>query len=96
MFEQLKTILLNHKGKHNPITSAQIAFSLDIKEDDTHAKKGALIRDCARKYELPLVANHRGYYLVDYAKARCEKEKPFEERSFPSRALPFPNLFEPP
>ena len=34
--------------------------------------------------------------VVDYAKARCEKEKPFEERSFPSRALPFPNLFEPP
>ena len=23
----------------------------------------------------------------------CEKEKPFEERLFPSRALPFPNLF---
>ena len=22
----------------------------------------------------------------------CEKEKPFEERFFPSRALPFPNL----
>ena len=34
--------------------------------------------------------------IVDYAKARCEKEKPFEESSFPSRALPFPNLFEPP
>ena len=33
--------------------------------------------------------------LVAYAKARCEKEKPFEERFFPSRALPFPNLFEP-
>ena len=24
----------------------------------------------------------------------CEREKPFEERFFPSRALPFPNLFE--
>ena len=34
--------------------------------------------------------------LVDYAKARCEKEKTFEERFFPSRALPFPNLFEQP
>ena len=32
--------------------------------------------------------------LVDYAKARCEEEKPFEERFFPSRALSFPNLFE--
>ena len=37
----------------------------------------------------------RDLYLVAYAKARCEKEKPFEERFFPSRALPFPNLFEP-
>ena len=34
--------------------------------------------------------------VVDYAKARCEKEKPFKERFFPSRALPFPNLFERP
>lgn len=37
----------------------------------------------------------RNLKVVAYAKARCEKEKPFEERFFPSRALPFPNLFEP-
>ena len=48
-------------------------------------------RGCRRIAFLGYVNN-----LVDYAKARCEKEKPFEERSFPSRALPFPNLFEPP
>ena len=32
--------------------------------------------------------------LVDYAKAGCEKEPSFEEKCFPFRALPFPNLFE--
>ena len=35
-------------------------------------------------------------WIVDYAKARCEKERTFSQKVFLSRALPFPNLFEPP
>jgi hypothetical protein len=29
----------------------------------------------------------------DVERGECEREKPFEERLFPSRALSFPNLF---
>ena len=53
----------------------------------SHFCKKHIISNYNKMYNFP--------YLVAYAKARCEKEKPFEERFFPSRALPFPNLFEP-
>ena len=61
MLEQIREILLLHSGKKNPITSAK---SLGLVEDDTHAQPRALILECAEKYELPLVANNRGYYLI--------------------------------
>lgn len=64
MLEQIREILLLHNGKKNPITSAEIAKSLGIVEDDTHAQTRALILECAEKYELPLAANNRGYYLI--------------------------------
>ena len=34
------------------------------------------------------------FHLSVTQKSECEKEKPFQERFFPSRALLFPNLFE--
>lgn len=64
MLEQIREILLLHNGKKNPITSAEIAKSLGIVEDDTHAQTRALILECAEEYELPLAANNRGYYLI--------------------------------
>lgn len=64
MLEQIKNILLLHSGKRNPITSAEIARIIGIVEDDTHAQTRALILECAEKYELPLAANNRGYYLI--------------------------------
>lgn len=64
MLEQIKNILLLHRGKRNPITSAEIARIIGIVEDDTHAQTRALILECAEKYELPLAANNRGYYLI--------------------------------
>ena len=64
MLEQIKEILKNHNGKRNPITSAEIAKIIGVIEDDTHAQTRALILECAEKYELPLAANSRGYYLI--------------------------------
>ena len=51
MLEQIREILLLHNGKKNPITSAEIAKSLGIVEDDTHAQTRALILECAEEYE---------------------------------------------
>lgn len=64
MLEKIRDILLLHKGKNNPITSAKIASMIDIIEDDTHAQTRALILKCAETYKLPLAANTRGYYLI--------------------------------
>ena len=47
MLEQIREILLLHNGKKNPITSAEIAKSLGIVEDDTHAQTRALILECS-------------------------------------------------
>lgn len=64
MLKKIRDILLLHEGKRNPITSAKIASKIGIIEDDTHAKTRALIRECVEKYELPLAASNRGYYLI--------------------------------
>ena len=63
--EKIKIELENkHIGKANKITSKQIAEIIGINEDATQAKTRALILECARKYELPLAADNRGYYLI--------------------------------
>ncbi len=62
--EKLRDILLLHKGKHNKITSAQIADYLGIDEDDTHAQTRALILSVAEEYNIPLAADTRGYYII--------------------------------
>lgn len=69
MTEKIKDILLAHKGKINPITSAEIASALGFHEDDTHAQTRALIFECAKKYALPVAADNNGYYIIT-----CQKE----------------------
>ena len=64
MKKRIQKILQTHKGKEHPITSAKIAEMLGIKEDDTHAKTRAIIRECAEEYYLPLLSSNRGYYLA--------------------------------
>lgn len=64
MLETIKDILVLHEGKANAITSAEIARIIGIKEDDTHAQTRALILECAERYELPLAASNKGYYLI--------------------------------
>lgn len=63
-YEKIRDCLLIHNGKNNSITSAQIANILGFDEDDTHAKTRSLIRKTAEIYELPLVADNKGYYLI--------------------------------
>lgn len=87
MLEQIKNILLSHKGKRNPVTSTEIARKIGIIEDDTHAQTRALIFECAKKFKLPLAANNRGYYLIvdqqeydDYMENLDSRSAGIEER----------------
>lgn len=64
--EQIKNILMQHRGKSNAITSREIAVIVGINyEDDTHAKTRVMILEAAKKYKLPLAAYGDGYYLVE-------------------------------
>lgn len=69
MIEQIKDILLKHKGKKNRITASTIAGAIGIVENATYAKTRALIFECAKVYKLPLAADTKGYYLIT-----CKKE----------------------
>lgn len=64
MIEQIRDILLIHRGKQNRITSSQIARAVGITEDATYAKTRAQILECAKTYNLPLAADTKGYYLI--------------------------------
>ncbi len=64
MLEQIKDILIQHYGKKNSITASEIADMIGIVENDTHAQTRALILECAEKYELPVAANNKGYYII--------------------------------
>ena len=62
--ELIKNIMLEHRGKANKITSREISFIIGISEDDTHATTRKLILESATQYNLPLVADSGGYYLI--------------------------------
>lgn len=64
MIEQIKDILLKHKGKQNRITASMTANTVGIFENTTYAKTRALILECAKKYKLSLAADSKGYYLI--------------------------------
>lgn len=72
IIEQIKNILLEHHGKSNAITSREIADSIGIYEDDTHAKTRAMILEAAKINKLPLAADIIGYYLIDNDLEYCE------------------------
>lgn len=62
--KRIHEILQAHRGKENPIKSAQIAALLGIKEDDTHSRTRGLIKKCAVEYNLPLLSSQKGYFLA--------------------------------
>ena len=65
----IKSILQDHKGKANRITSAQVSKKIDFQNDEaTHFKIRDLIKKCAINYNLPVVADTRGYFLASTQK----------------------------
>lgn len=63
--DEIKNILEECFKKRKRITSGEIATLLNIAEDDTHYRTRSLIRECAKKYKLPLAADTKGYYLIE-------------------------------
>ena len=63
--EEIKNILMQHRGKSNAITSREIAYKVGINEDDTHAKTRKIIRDVKEKDNIPVLACNKGYYFPE-------------------------------
>lgn len=62
--EVIRNILQIHVGKSNAVKSWEIAKIIGIEENATHAQTRNLIFECAIKYNLPLAASRKGYYLI--------------------------------
>lgn len=62
--ELIDEIMKSHIGKRNAITSASICRQLGLIEDDTHVGTRRLLTLYREQYNVPLIANHKGYYLA--------------------------------
>ena len=65
--EQIKDILLEHKGKDNPITSNEIAEKINIERGKSSIRIRELITKTMIKYRLPLASVSKGYYVLNDA-----------------------------
>lgn len=62
--EEVKNILMQHRGETNAITSGKIADKVGINEDDTHPKTRKIIREIEERDNLPVLACNKGYYIA--------------------------------
>lgn len=62
--QEIRSILLKHKGKQNAIPSNKIAKIVGIPEDDTVATTRSLITKLIKNSYLPIGSSENGYYLM--------------------------------
>ena len=63
--EEIKKILLQHKGKAKAIPSNKIAKMLEIPENDTVATTRSLITKLIKNTCLPIGSSENGYYIME-------------------------------
>ena len=61
---EIKEILLDHKGKQNPISAGKIGKALNIPENDTVATTRSLITKLIKRTHLPIGSSENGYYIM--------------------------------
>ena len=66
--DQIKKIIIEHKGKANAIPANKIAETIGIKEDATMASTRALILEVLHTSDLPIGSCDHGYYLIQSQK----------------------------
>ena len=65
MYEEIKQILLQHKGKARAIKSKNISSRIGLPMEDTQKISRLAIWHTAEKYGLPLVACKNGYFIAE-------------------------------
>jgi len=64
--EQIRDILLEHKGKRNAIKSKEIAQQINIDRGPSNVKIRKLITETLKSFKLPIAGNPGlGYYLIE-------------------------------
>jgi hypothetical protein len=61
---EIKSILLAHKGKDDPIAASKIGKALGIPENDTVATTRSLITKLIKRDRIPIGSSENGYYII--------------------------------
>lgn len=65
MSEEIKNILLEHRGKENAITSKEISKMMGFPMEDTQSVSRQAIWDTAEEYGLPIISCNKGFYIAE-------------------------------
>ena len=63
--EEIKKIILEHKGKNNPVTSNEIKEILGIPDNDTAGSTRAYITKLILDEGMPIGASSTGYFYIE-------------------------------
>jgi hypothetical protein len=63
--DEIRKILLKHRGKENPIAANKISKLLQIPEDDTVPTTRRLITKLIVEEGMPIAAFGRGYFYIE-------------------------------
>ena len=63
--QEVKDILLDHRGADDPITSREINEELDLDSVGSFPNTRAVIRDIVIHDEIPIAGSSMGYYVIE-------------------------------
>jgi hypothetical protein len=63
--ERVKELLLDHRGKDNPISSREISEQLKKDEVGSFPETRMMVRDIMLEDQIPIASCNRGYYVVE-------------------------------
>jgi hypothetical protein len=63
--DAIRKIILEHKGKNNPVKSSEIRKELKIPDNDTSGSTRALITKLILDEGMPIAAYGKGYFYIE-------------------------------
>ena len=80
MSEKIKSILLEHKGKKNAITSKTISQIMGFPMEDTQSVSRQEIWSTAQEFGLPLVSCNNGFFIAETEEEMEEYNRNIQKR----------------
>lgn len=63
--DDVKELILEHRGPENPITSREINEAVDLDSVGSFPSTRAVIRDLVLEEGIPIAAGNQGYYVIE-------------------------------